>query len=139
MINLIPHKTEKSFALSSKNTYAFVIDGKTSKQEIKRAIEAEFKVSVISVRVLVRPGKATRFSRGKHAYPGTTYKADKKIAYITLKDGDKIKIFEEEEIDTGKPETMVKKSAKASDATTPTETKKAGLFTRRRTGNRGDK
>ena len=32
----------------------------------------------------------------KHAYPGTTYRRDKKIAYVTLKEGDKIRVFEEE-------------------------------------------
>lgn len=134
-----PIKTEKSFVLSQKGIYVFVVDGKTSKQEVKSAIEKEFKVTIESIRGLLRKGKAMRFSRGKHAYPGTTTKADKSIYYVTLKDGDKIKIFDEEEVDTGAPETMVQKPAEVKESTEVAKTKKPGLFTKRRTGNRGDK
>ena len=61
---------------------------------------------------VIRKGKATKFSRGKHAYPGTTYRQDKKIAFVTLKDGDKIKVFDEEPVEEAKND---KKSDKGGD------------------------
>ena len=91
-----PIETEKAYGEETKRTYMFNVPQNASKQAIAEAVEKEYKVTVISVRTLVRKGKPTRYSRGKHAYPGTTYRQDKKIAYVTLKEGDKIKIFAEE-------------------------------------------
>ena len=93
---VIPRATEKAYTEQTKNTYIFNVPEGGSKQSIAKAIEEQFNVTVKDIRVLTRNGKATRFSKGKHAYPGTTYRRDKKIAYVTLKDGDKIKVFEEE-------------------------------------------
>jgi ribosomal protein L23 len=140
MTTFQPRATEKSYAEQTKNTYVFSVPANASKQSIKKAVEEEYKVTAISVRVLTRKGKATKFSRGKRAYPGTTFRQDKKYAYVTLKDGDKIKVFEEEEAaaDAKKAEKTTK-TVKAADEAKPAETKKAGLFTKRRTGNRGDK
>ena len=105
----LPRATEKAYFEQAKRTYIFVCPLSASKQEIKRAIEKEYIVTVEDVRVLTRKGKKTRFSRGKHAYPGTTYRRDHKFAYVTLKEGDKIAVFQEEETSEAKPE----KSAKA--------------------------
>lgn len=92
----IPRITEKSYANQAQNTYIFQVPLSAEKIAIKRSIEDSFNVTVTSVRTLIRNGKSTRFSRGKHAYPGTTFRQDKKYAYITLKDGDTIPgIFEE--------------------------------------------
>lgn len=93
---VIPRATEKTYGLQAKNTYVFYVPENGSKQAIVKAVEEQFNVTVIDIRVLTRKGKATRFSKGKHAYPGTTFRRDKKLAYVTLKDGDKIKVFEEE-------------------------------------------
>lgn len=96
-----PVTTEKAYNEQTKNTYIFIVPKGASKVAIKTAIAKEYNVSVIDVRTLTRKGKATRFSRGKHAYPGTTYRQDKKYAYVTLKDGDKIKVFEENSEEKG--------------------------------------
>lgn len=93
---VIPRATEKAYTEQAKNTYIFNIFDGGSKQAIAKAVEEQYHVTVEDVRVLTRKGKATRFSRGKHAYPGTTYKRDKRIAYVTVKAGDKIRVFEEE-------------------------------------------
>jgi large subunit ribosomal protein L23 len=93
---VIPRATEKAYTEQTKNTYIFNVPEGGSKQEIAKAVEEQFNVTVEDIRVLTRKGKATRFSKGKHAYPGTTYRRDKKIAYVTLKEGDKIRVFEEE-------------------------------------------
>ena len=93
---VIPRATEKTYEQQTKNTYVFYVPEDGSKQAIAKAVEEQFNVTVKDIRVLNRKGKKTRYSRGKHAYPGTTYRQDKKLAYVTLKDGDRIRVFEEE-------------------------------------------
>lgn len=111
---ITPRATEKTYNLESQRTYVFYVPRSASKQSIAKAIAEAFNVTVTSVRVLNRKGKATRFSRGKHAYPGTTYKQDHKVAYITVKEGDKIPVFEEEKKTEEKPAKKAeKRSVKA--------------------------
>lgn len=114
-MEIYPRATEKSYLEQAKRTYVFLAPVKASKQEIKQAVEEQFSVTVTSIRVLTRKGKATRYSRGKHAYPGTTYRRDKKYAYVTLKEGDSIKVFEEpEDKNEKKADKKDVKSAKAA-------------------------
>ena len=133
-----PRATEKAYAAQTQNTYIFDVPTSMSKQAIAKEVAEQFKVTVLDVRTTNRKGKATKFRRGKHAYPGTTYRQDKKYAYVTLKDGDKIKVFDEEPV-ADKAEAAKTTKIKAADEKQSAETKKAGLFTKRRTGNRGDK
>ncbi|MBQ3309532.1 50S ribosomal protein L23 [Candidatus Saccharibacteria bacterium] len=109
-MEVYPRATEKSYREQTKRTYIFIVSPDASKQSAKTAIEEQFNVTVTSIRVLTRKGKKTRFSKGKHAYPGTTYRRDKKLAYVTLKEGDKIKVFEEPE-DTKKEDKKADKKA----------------------------
>ena len=109
---LEPRATEKTYREQVKRTYAFVVKKNDTKQSVAELVEKEFNVTVTDVRILLRKGKQTKFSKGKHAYPGITYRQDKKIAYVTLKDGDKIKVFEEVE-DTKEASA---KEAKAKEA-----------------------
>ena len=95
-MNIIPRATEKAYTEQTKRTYIFTVPRAASKQAIADAVAKEFKVTVTDVRTLTRKGKPTRFSRGKHAYPGTTYRQDKKYAYVTVKEGDTIPVFEDE-------------------------------------------
>ncbi len=111
-IQYIPRATEKAYAAQTQNTYIFYVPKSASKQEIARHIADKFKVTVLDVRTSVRKGKPTRFSRGKHAYPGITFRQDKKVAYITLKDGDKIPVFETAEPQTEKSDKELKKEEK---------------------------
>ena len=92
-----PRATEKTYLEQAKRTYVFPIKLSTSKQEVIKMVEKEFNVTVTDVRTLIRNGKKTKFSKGKHAYPGITHRQDKKFAYVTLKEGDSIKVFEEPE------------------------------------------
>ena len=140
MTLITPRTTEKAYTLQTKRTYIFNVDRSATKQAVAQAIEQEYKVTVLSVRIANRKGKPTKFRRGKHAYPGTTFRQDKKYAYVTLKDGDKIKVFDEEETkDEKTAKAEAKTTIKATDEQQVTETKKAGLFAKRRTGRRGDK
>ncbi len=138
-----PIQTEKAFTAQAKSTYMFIVPKSASKQEIEKTIAKEYGVTVISTRTVIRNGKKTRFSRGKHAYPGTTYRQDKKIAYVTLKDGDKIKVFDEEPVEEAKTaktnDTEVSKKGPSVKESKDQDAKKSGIFNRRRTENRGDK
>ena len=106
-----PIATEKAYHEQTKRGYMFVVPAGASKQSVAEQVSEQYKVTVTSVRISVRKGKATRFSRGKHAYPGTTYRQDKKIAFVTLKEGDKIKVFDEEPVE----EETDKKADKKGD------------------------
>lgn len=139
MTLVTPRATEKAYTAQAQNTYIFDVPTSMSKQAIAKEVAEQFKVAVTDVRTTLRKGKATKFRRGKHAYPGTTYRQDKKYAYVTLKDGDKIKVFDEEPVTDKSADTEKTTKIKATDEKQSAETKKAGLFTKRRTGNRGDK
>lgn len=92
-----PRATEKTYIEQTKRTYAFFVDKGMSKQAIAKQISEDYNVKVVNVRTLIRKGKPTRFSRGKHAYPGTTHRQNRKLAYVTLAEGNSIKVFDEEE------------------------------------------
>ncbi len=94
---LEPRATEKSYMEQTKRTYVFPVKCGMGKQEIAKLVEKEFNVKVTDVRTLIRDGKKTKFSKGKHAYPGITHRQDKKYAYVTLAEGNSIKVFEEPE------------------------------------------
>lgn len=109
---IVPRATEKAYVAQTQNTYIFFVPKAASKQAIAKAITEAFKVTVIDVRTSVRKGKPTRFSRGKHAYPGTTFRQDHKVAYITVKEGDKIPVFEEAKSEDKKADAKDTKEAK---------------------------
>ena len=85
-IIIAPVITEKSMAERSNNVYTFKVVKTATKDEIKAAIEDEFKVEVVKVNTLNTKSKSKRVGR----YTGKT-KAYKK-AYVTLKDGDSIEL-----------------------------------------------
>lgn len=124
-LEIFVRATEKSYAEQAKRTYVFFAPLSASKQEIAKAVAGEFKVTVTDVRVLTRKGKATRYSKGKHAYPGTTYRRDHKVAYVTLKEGDKIKVFEEEEVEASKTDKKAEKTDKKEAKKSAKTAKKA--------------
>ena len=56
--------TEKStLAREAEGKYAFVVDSRANKVQIKDAVEKLFKVEVASVRTMVMPGKEKRLGR----------------------------------------------------------------------------
>ena len=112
---LEPRATEKSYLEQTNRIYVFPVKKSMGKQEIARMVEKEFNVTVTNVRTLIRDGKKTKFSKGKHAYPGITHRQDKKFAYVRLKKGDSIKVFDEPEEDkkTSAKEAKAEKAKKA--------------------------
>ena len=111
---LEPRATEKSYLEQTNRIYVFPVKRLMGKQEIARMVEKEFNVTVTDVRTLIRNGKKTKYSKGKHAYPGITHRQDKKFAYVRLAKGDSIKVFEEpEENKTSAKEAKAEKAKKA--------------------------
>lgn len=90
MLNLIrrPLVTEKSSAAGERGVYAFEVDIKASKEDLKVAIEKGFRVKVKSVNTMICRG---RFKRGKFGVIAPKYW---KKALVRLHPGEKIAIFE---------------------------------------------
>jgi large subunit ribosomal protein L23 len=85
-----PIVSEKSYALTEKGVYLFIVPKATNKIEIRRSIEKVFNVKVIKVNTLNRPGKRKR-NRKKPTY-GT--RPSTKRAFVTLAAGQTIPLFE---------------------------------------------
>ena len=82
--------TEKSTnAKDESNKYIFEVDRRANKIEVATAVEKIFKVKVLDVHVMNIIGKKKRVGRIMGE------KRSWKKAIVTLKDGDKIDIFEE--------------------------------------------
>ena len=121
---LEPRATEKSYLEQTNRIYVFPVKKSIGKQEIARMVEKEFNVTVTDVRTLIRNGKKTKYSKGKHAYPGITHRQDKKFAYVRLKQGDSIKVFDEPENETSAKEAKkAEKEAKKADKNAGKENK----------------
>lgn len=83
--------TEKGNTLrENENQYLFEVDMKANKVEIRRAVQTLFSVKVEKVHTLIMPGKHRRMGRG-HARTQTWKKA-----IVSLKEGEKIELFEGE-------------------------------------------
>ena len=83
-----PLITEKSTRLQEINDYAFEVDGKATKKQVKDAVETAFKVKVLKVNILNVKGKEKRMGRRLIITP------TKKKAIVTLASGNKIQYFE---------------------------------------------
>ena len=81
-----PIITEKATLASENNTIAFEVSIKSTKKQIKGAIENLFNVKVESVNTLIVKGKVKRF-RGKLGK-----RRDLKKAYVTLVEGNTIDV-----------------------------------------------
>ncbi len=83
-----PLLTEKSTALMEDfNVYAFEVDRRASKDDIKGAVEKAFGVKVLKVTTQVRKGGARRFKYGKVAENSW------KRAMVRVAEGDTIELF----------------------------------------------
>ena len=84
-----PLDTEKLDSMRDReNKFAFEIDLKANKTEVKQAIEALFKVKVIDIKTSIIRGKMRRIGRS------SGMRSNWKKAIVTLKEGDAISLFE---------------------------------------------
>lgn len=79
-----PIITEKSASMESENKYAFKVDPKANKTEIKQAIESIFNVKVVSITTANSHPKKRRVGK----YTGMTNKYKKAI--VKLAEGNSI-------------------------------------------------
>jgi large subunit ribosomal protein L23 len=85
---LAPVVSEKSYDLiENNNTYTFLVDPRTNKEEIKDAVESIFDVRVVRVNTMNRKGKVKRqgWKSGR--------RKDTKRALVTLAQGNSIDLF----------------------------------------------
>lgn len=83
-----PLITEKSYSLAGQNKYSFIVNPSVNKVEIRKAVEKLFKVTVLKVNTVNVKGKPVRVRN----IPG--YRPDRKKAIVTIKEGEKIEVFE---------------------------------------------
>ncbi len=82
-----PLITEKGTDLTAtRNAYTFMVAPTANKPQIRRAIEALFKVKVLGVRTMVRHGKV----KGRRM---KSRKPDWKRAVVTLAEGDTVEFL----------------------------------------------
>ncbi len=79
-------RSEKATLLESQRKYLFLVSDRANKIQIKNAVEEIYKVKVQSVNTKISGGKLrkVRYQAG--------YEADRKKAYVTLKEGHKIDV-----------------------------------------------
>ncbi|HOJ27997.1 MAG: 50S ribosomal protein L23 [Spirochaetes bacterium] len=83
-----PVITEKATELAKQNKYVFRVHKKANKDMIEKAISSIFGVTPVKVNVMIVRGKRKRV---RYNYG---YTASWKKAIVTLKEGDKIEVFE---------------------------------------------
>ena len=83
-----PLITEKgTWGMNEQNRYAFVVNPKATKVEIKRAVEELYKVKVERVNTQTRKGEHRRFKYGMRQESTT------KLATVRLAEGSTIELF----------------------------------------------
>ncbi len=83
-----PLITEKATILAGDHKYAFEVDRRANKTQIRHAVEKAFSVRVTGVNTMNVRGKARRIGRRM------SHTRNWKKAVVTLHEGDTIQIFE---------------------------------------------
>ena len=83
----MPIVTEKATAAGEHNQYAFKVDQRATKTDVKKAIEAIYGVKVVDVRTQVRQERDRTYKYGKT--PGKSWKR----AMVRVAEGQKIELF----------------------------------------------
>ena len=85
---LRPLITEKATILASEGKYAFEVDRRANKNQVRVAVQIAFEVTVVKVNTMNVRGKTRRVGNR------TSRKSDWKKAIVTLAEGDTIQLFE---------------------------------------------
>lgn len=91
MILIRPIISEKAQNLIDKNVYSFEVAKKADKKMIKKAVQDQFKVDVLKVSTLIF--KPIKKVRGRYSRT-TSFTSAWKKAYVLIKEGQKIALFE---------------------------------------------
>jgi large subunit ribosomal protein L23 len=112
---LKPRVSEKAYGQSeTKNVYVFEVPSDAGKLEIATAVSAQFAVHVLNVNLMNVKGKVKRTVR-RGGRPTTGKRPDFKKAYVTVKAGDSIPLFPEDDATKS-----TKEAEKASERTSKT-------------------
>jgi large subunit ribosomal protein L23 len=87
---LKPVFTEKSTKMAKEGKYSFWVPANSDKMGLKAEIARMFGVHVTSIKTIKKAGEKGRTARGKKFN-----KLASKKAIVTLKDGEKLDVFEE--------------------------------------------
>ncbi len=85
---LKPVITEKSMNMAANGVYMFDVSPRANKPLVATAVKEQFKVDATQVRILIIKGKVKKF-KGVEGQ-----RKDKKRAYVTVKKGQKIAVFD---------------------------------------------
>ncbi len=85
-----PIITEKSINATAVGKYTFRVLPTATKDQIRAAVESQFKVNVVAITTLNVVGKVRRAGKRKLAYTAQSWKK----AIVTLKGDQKIDVFE---------------------------------------------
>lgn len=83
-----PIISEKSLDNATKGKFSFIVDRKTDKEAVSKAVTELFGVTVLDVNIANIKGKVKRTKKGEGK------RSDYKKAVVTLKKGQKIDLFE---------------------------------------------
>ena len=98
--------SEKSYDLMDHGRYTFLVAKDASKNQIKKAVEGQFQVNVVSVNVLTKSAKTKRIARTRK----TTNIGSGKKAVVTLQKGQSIVLIStKSEAKTKKTESKVER------------------------------
>ena len=86
-----PIISEQSLRDAEAGKYSFVVDRKSTKTDIRKAIESMFNVSVTRVMTNVVKGTKSKLTKKRKSVTDSTYKK----ARVSLKKGEKLAIFDE--------------------------------------------
>ncbi len=113
--------SEKAYAQMEKGIYTFLIDRRASKDQIKKAVEAQFATKVVKVNVLNKLGKSKRASARsrKQIMTGMGRKA-----LVFLAPGQKIEML------SPKREAVKKMTKNSKEAKEETKPKEEGLLSK---------
>lgn len=111
---LIPRVSEKAYQMSQREnikTYVFEVPKSANKHTVARSITMQFDVVVTSVRTTTAKGKVKQSYR-KGGRPVAGVRSDVKKAYVTLRAGDALPLFVEEQKEEEKQAKAEVKAAK---------------------------
>ena len=111
---LKPRVSEKAYAMSQREnikTYVFEVPKGANKHSVARAVTMQYDVVVTSVRTTTAKGKVKQSYR-KGGRPITGVRSDVKKAYVTLRSGDILPLFLEEQKEEAKVTKAEEKAAK---------------------------
>ncbi|MCC7105247.1 MAG: 50S ribosomal protein L23 [Chloroflexi bacterium] len=90
-----PIVTEKNTMLSESGRYAFEVDVRANKIQIRQAIQEVFNVEVTAVNIIRVPGKVKRVVRGRRRVKQIAGRTRSwKKAVVSLKEGQRIELFQ---------------------------------------------